>query len=217
MTSKKLFIATCGAVCLTTLVLASGEAQAIGIGGGMTSGPDDSFDIDLFLVNEPLSTSSVTSININGSTATAFPLVWDELFDVTPPPGASVLIAGEDTQLLSFNFTSNPDGFNPGETFSFGVDPDTVDDPSAGIIISDLIGVEVTFNFEDLSKFVGVFVNDPIPGAGLVLQEVAQQPSPGKSVPEPTSILGLTAFAAFGVSSALKSKHKLIITTTKRT
>lgn len=217
MTSKKLFIATCGAVCLTTLVLASGEAQAVGIGGGMTGGPDNSFAIDLFLVDEPLSTSSVTSIDINGSTATAFPLVWDSVFNLTLPPGASVLIAGEDTQLLSFNFTSNPDGFNPGESFSFGVDPDTVDDPSAGIIVSDLIGVEVTFNFADLSRFVGVFVNDPSPDAGLVLQEVVQQPDPGISIPEPTSILSLTTFAAFGVSSALKSKHKSIINTTKKT
>lgn len=171
-------------------------ALAVGIGGGMTNGPDDSFNINLNIFNDARSTSDLAGITIDGSTAKAFPLVWDSVLDVSPPPGASVSTLGEDTQLLSFNFTPAPDGFNPGESLSFSVDPDTIDDPSAGITIRQLIGVQVMFNFTDSSSSLGTFVDNPAPGAGLVV------------VPEPSSVLGTLAFGAFGAGWMLKRRQK---------
>ncbi|MCC5665704.1 PEP-CTERM sorting domain-containing protein [Nostoc sp. CHAB 5784] len=179
----------------------SAPAIAVGIGGGITSGPDDSFYIDFTLFDEVLSTSDVVSITLNGSTASTFPLVWEDVVNEIPPPGASVSISGQNTQLLAFNFTPTSDGFNPGESFSFSVDPDTVDDPDAGITIQQLIGTQVNFNFADSSSFLGVFVDNPAPNAGLVLRP--------RTVPESASSLSMV-FGALGVGLVLKRKQKAI-------
>jgi hypothetical protein len=157
------------------MVLVSGTSLA-NVGGGFTSGPDGSFNIDLTFFNDGTNTSDITSLLIDGTTADAFVLVWDDAFAVTEPPGADVSFAGLDTSLLTVNFADNLDGFNPGESVSFNVDPDTVGDPGFGAIISDLIGVEVTFNFEGGGSWRGVFVDNPAEGAGLVLNAV---PAPG--------------------------------------
>lgn len=153
-----------------------GGTSLANVGGGVTSGPDNSFNIDFFLSNDPTSISDVTSLSIDGSTADAFTVVWDSYFGLVNPPGATTSVAGVDTTLLTLSFTDNPDGFNPGESMTIELDPDKQGFPSYGVIISELIGVEVLFNFEDGSSWLGRFVDDPAPGAGLVLTYI---PAPG--------------------------------------
>jgi hypothetical protein len=157
------------------MVLASGTSLA-NVGGGFTSGPDGTFDIDFFFSNDGGSTSDVTSLLIDGTTADAFDVIWDSAWLMSAPPGADVAFAGEDTSLLTVSFTDNADGFNPGESVSIGLDPDKPGDPGYGATIWEMIGVEVTFNFEDGSSWRGRFVDDPAEGAGLVLQFI---PAPG--------------------------------------
>ena len=72
---------------------------------------------------------------------------------------------------LTIDFADAPDGFNPDEGFVLFVDPDGYPGPSS-VAVGTLAGVLVTFTFEDGSTFVGEFVDDPAPGAGLVLEPV---------------------------------------------
>jgi hypothetical protein len=192
----------------TVLVVlgAATMAGAVNIGGGVTSGPDNSFAIDFTFSNDAGSTSDVTSILLDGSTGSFFPILWDAPGFPVAPPGATVGFAGVDTQMLTINFADSPDGFNPGESFSLNfVDPDGDPGPDS-VAIGDLAGVEVTFSFEDGSEWRGVFVDDPAPGAGLILVPPDedgdgvpddQDACPETVIPEamPTQRLGVNRFA----------------------
>jgi len=154
-------------VCLVLWV--AGTGLAAGTGAGSLAGPDDSFTIDMTLANSAASTSNVLSILIDGSTASLFPVLWDDAGTPVGPPGAGVSFSGVDTEFLAVNFSDAPDGFNPGESMTLlGMDPDGVPNP-VGVLVSELAGVQVTFNFADQSVWKGVFVDDPALGAGLVL------------------------------------------------
>lgn len=170
---------------IAAISAAFGVANAAFVGA--TSGPDDSFSINFSFSNpEAL---SVSSMSIDGSTATAGNIVWD---GIGTPGGTAVLSgapAGEDTSLMSFAFSS----FGTGDTFTLSsVDPDFVPgDPS--VPISGLIGVLVTVIFSDASTFVGQFVDDPAQGAGLILAEVSDVPVPGALLLFLSGIGGLAA------------------------
>lgn len=164
-------------ICLV-IVAVSGSAFG-SMGGGFTSGPDSTFNIDFFFSNDGTSTSDVTSLAIDGSTADAYTVIWDSYWGLVAPTGANVGVAGVDTSLLTLSFTDAPDGFNPGESMSIELDPDKEGYPAYGSTISDMIGVEVLFTFEDCSTWCGVFVDDPAPDAGLVLMGCEVIPAPG--------------------------------------
>jgi hypothetical protein len=179
------------------IVVAITATSLASIGGGFTSGPDDSVDIDFFFENSSLSTSDVTSLSIDGSTADAYTVIWDDYWGLIAPAGATVNVTGLDTSLLTLTFIDNPDGFNPGESMKIELDPDKIGDPSFGAIISDMIGVEVLFDFRDGSSWLGTFVDDPDPGAGLIL------------VPEPVTVvlLGIGCLALRIKSKRISSKQ----------
>jgi hypothetical protein len=194
---------------LGTVLVVLGSATmagAVNIGGGVTTGPDNSFSINFTFSNDAGSTSDVTSILLDGSTGSSFPILWDDPGTPGGPPGATVGFAGVDTQLLTISFFDSPDGFNPGESFSLNnVDPDGDPGP-ASVTIGELEGVEVTFSFEDGSELRGVFVDDPAPGAGLILALLdedgdgvpdGQDACPETVIPEsvPTQGLGVNRFA----------------------
>jgi hypothetical protein len=166
---------------LITLCLVAGmltvlpQVAIANVSGGFTSGPDDTVNINFTFINGPSSTSDVSSILIDGSTGVAYPVIWDEVFNVVAPPGGTVGVAGEDTTMVTLSFTD----FNPGESMSCNLDPDKAGDPSYGAVISEMIGVGALFTFEDGSTWRGVFVDDPTPQAGLVLQNVSVVPAPG--------------------------------------
>lgn len=134
---------------------------------GSTSGPDDSFfPIDMFFQNN--NAASITQLSIDGSTADAGVIVWDF---VGTPGGTATLSgsSGEDTSVMSFMFSS----FSTGQTFSLStIDPDFLGAPSSGITIGDLEGTMVTAWFDDQTSFMGVFVDDPRRGKGLILTPV---------------------------------------------
>jgi hypothetical protein len=163
-------------------------AMAIPIVSGEVPGADGDFDIAMIFRNDPASTADIVSIVVDGTNAavTGGVLVWDSVFDVANPAGATSSFAGVDTSILDVSFGG--DGFNPGEGFFFRLDPDIPGDPSFGAIVSDLIGTTVIFTFSDLSHRTGTFVDDPAPGAGLVLELRPLVP-----VPEPASLLSLGA------------------------
>jgi len=180
-----------GALMMATMI--GSVAQAAPVVSGNTSGPDGSFSINMFFANDATSTVDITSMSINGGTALAFPMLWDE---VGTPGGTATLggaILGEDTQVLAISFSA----FAPGATFQLtGMDPDG--DPSPphplSVTIGELTGVTVTFGFSDGSSAAYRFVDDPAPEAGLVLAPA------GDAVPAPATLallgaglLGLTA------------------------
>jgi len=159
-------------------------ALAIPVAGGFTSGPDSSFSINFTFLNDASSTEDITSIVLDGSTGTAFPILWDSLGTAVGPAGATVAFAGEDTQVGTITFGDAPDGFNPGESFALnGVDPDGDPGP-VSVTIGQLAGVQVTFNFRDGSSLLTEFVDDPADRAGLVLAPVGSAP-----IPEPGAAL----------------------------
>lgn len=145
-----------------------------GTGGGAFAGPDDSFQIDLTLRNQSLAGIMVTSIQLDGDFADAFPILWDDSGASGGSASAALTsITGIDTHQMVMNFSA---GFDPGETFTLtSVDPDG-DPGSAGVTVSQLIGVRATFRFSDRSAWTGEFVDDSKPGQGIFLREV---PAPG--------------------------------------
>jgi len=166
-------------------------AQAAGVVSGTVPGPDTSFSTVFEFLNEVGSTLDITSLTVDGSFATPQPLVWDMVFDLWAPPGATVTTAGEDSFVLTFDFGLN---WNPGEMFRFAVDPDTPGDSNYGATVFELRGTRVTFGFSDASSRVYEFVDDPARGAGLVLAAI------GAPIPEPVTwammIMGLGAVGA---------------------
>lgn len=163
-------------ICLVAVVMvAVSQMAAANIGGGFTSGPDSTFDIRFSFSNGPASTANVSSILIDGTTGIAYPVIWDDVFNIVAPAGGTVGVAGLDSSMLTLSFTS----FNPGETMALNLDPDKAGEPSFGATISDMIGVGALFSFEDGSTWQGVFVDDPAEGAGLVLTSAVVVPAPG--------------------------------------
>jgi hypothetical protein len=167
-------------ICLVVATLIALPQLAVAnVGGGYTSGPDNAvFPIDFTFFNDSSSTSNIASILIDGSTGAAYPVVWGGFsFGVDPPGGTSGVVgfaSGTSTFTLVYS------NFNPGESASIvSVDPDKAGEPSYGATISDMTGVGALFTFEDGSTWQGVFVDDPAPQAGLVLQGVSVVPAPG--------------------------------------
>lgn len=161
---------------------------------GSTSGPDSDFSINFSFSNPEA--ASVASISIDGSTAAAGSVFWD---GVGTPGGSAVLSgapAGEDTEVMSFAFSS----FGTGDTFTLSsIDPDFTLG-ALGVSIADLIGVTVMVIFSDASTFLGQFVDDPAAGAGLMLAELDVS-----DVPVPAALLlFLTGFG--GLAAARRRK-----------
>jgi hypothetical protein len=156
-----------GVVCLVLCL--AGTTLAAGTGAGAIAGPDDGFGLDITLTNGITSTSNVSSILINGGTAVEFPVVWDDAGMPNGPAGANVSISGVDTRLLTLNFEDNPDGFNPGESVTLAYMDADGDPLPIGVLVSELVGVQATFRFADGSAWYGIFMDDPAPGAGLML------------------------------------------------
>ncbi len=175
---------------ISSLGLAQG-ARAIGIVTGVVDGPADGVTINITFTNDSFSTEDIIELALDGSTSVTAPIIWNSAGSVVAPVGASVLIGGEDTTLLTVTFADDPDGFNPGEFFALnGVDPDFESEPS--VMVLELVGVTVTVTFRDNSTFQGVFtLEDPEDlSKGLTL------------TPEPSTVLlllaGLTGLARAG-------------------
>ena len=154
----------------------------------MVDGPADGFTINITFTNDPFSTEDIIALALDGSTSVTAPIIWDNDGHVVAPPGASVLIGGEETTLLTVTFGDDPSGFNPGEFFALnGLEPEFESEES--VMVLDLVGVTVTVTFRDDSTFQGVFVlEDPEDlSKGLIL------------APEPSTVAlllaGLTGLA----------------------
>ena len=105
-------------------MLSLGSAHATPMAGGVTSGPDSSFfPINMTFTNNSTSGESITNVVMDGSTATAFPILWDFVGIVTVDPGiVTGGISGEDTQVLTFFGIT---GWTPGLSYFLEfVDPD---------------------------------------------------------------------------------------------
>ena len=168
------------AVVMSLVLLMGSAGFAAGIGGGAVTGPGTNFFIDITLANEASSTADIVSILLNGSTALEFPILWDAPGTPNGPPGADVSFSGVGTDFLTISFSDDPDGFNPGESMTLQmVDPDGNPGP-AGVMVSELAGVQATFSFADDSTWSGVFVESSAPGDGLILVPVSPAiPAPG--------------------------------------
>lgn len=154
---------------VTALAVFSLNASAVSIGGGMTPGPGNYFDIKFVLNNDVSSTSNVASLSLNAGTCFAGSIFWDNVGGIVNPPGATSAMEGIYTKNLTFTFADAADGFNPGEVFSLQyVDRYFVDGPHS-IMIGQLAGTQATFTFKDMSTWIGEFVDDPNPDAGLML------------------------------------------------
>jgi hypothetical protein len=184
MTLKPLTAVVKGLGTVVALVVVlSTSAFALPI--GVVPGPDDEFSIQMFFTHDPTSLVDITSIVVDGGDTEVVGgiLIWDSSATILTPTGGTVVTAGVDTSVLTYSFT----GFNAGESFGVQLDPDVPGQPAFGAIVSDLIGTTVLFTFSDGSTLGGVFVDDPAPDAGLIL-EFARTP-----VPEPASLLSLGA------------------------
>jgi len=110
-----------------------------------------------WLKNDISSTSVVSSLTVDGSTAVDGPVVWKGVH-ITQPPLWPENLEWDPESLVTFSATEEGfTGIEPGDAIYFKLlirsDMD----------ILDLIGVEVQFNFEDGSTWRGVFVDDPTP------------------------------------------------------
>jgi hypothetical protein len=168
------FVSMLAAGALGLFVTSS--AQAAAVVSGFFQGPDDGFNINLSITNEASSTLDILEIELIGTTGLFFPVLWDSAGTPGGPVGPS--ISGAGTQVLTITFTN----FNPGETFTLTVmDPDG-DPVPADVFVSDLIGVQARFTFSDSSTALYSFIDDPAPGAGLMLDTGVT------AVPEPTAL-----------------------------
>lgn len=167
------------------LMLLGGAANAHATVIGFVEGPDDTSLINLGFTN--LMNADLTELVLMGATATGAngAIIWDSLGTL----GGSAVVAtsaGADTDTATFTFTS----FGLNDTFTLSaVDPDAA--LSASVIPLDLIGVTVSALYADLTTELYTFVDDPTPGAGLMLQANAVP------VPEPATLLLLLSGAGF--------------------
>lgn len=168
------------------LLAATHGAHATPLLDGVTSGPDSDFSINLTFSNLSTAGEIITSLFLDGSTATAYPVLWDSIGTLS---GQTATVSGLDTQLVDFSFTSS---WDPTESFSLsGMDPDGDPGP-VGLTIGELAGVTVGATFSTGATARYRFVDDPAEGAGLRLAAV--------SVAEPGALallgIGLAGFAA---------------------
>ena len=190
---KKMMLALAACAALSAPV----SAQAASVISGAVAGPDSEFSISMSFLNDLSSTLNITTLSLDGGTATPVPLVWDTA-SYSGPAGATVSMTGVDTSLLTFIFGG--DGWNPGESFSvFGVDPDAVDNPVYGATVLSLLGTKVTFGFSDSSSKVYSFVDDAANGAGLKLSLTS-------AVPEPATWAMM--IAGFGMIGAMVRRRR---------
>jgi hypothetical protein len=178
-----------GILAAAAISAAAAPVSAAPVVSGFVLGPDDGTSVQLKIVNEAASTLDIKSIRIDGNTA-ALPLIWDGVGPSSGPDMFGQLtFLDEDTRVLTVEFITS---FNPGETFNLG--PMDVDgDPSPEVVrVDQLLGVQVLFTFSDNSTALYQFVDDPGPGAGLVLG------LPAAVVAEPGT-LALSAMALAGI------------------
>jgi hypothetical protein len=139
-------VKTALASALLAIGVAAAPSASAGLLVGYVDGPDSSFDIDISFVNDGFFTS-LTRLVLNGSTATAFPIVWDSVGFVSTFGSIGYSITGLDTQVLTVNTT----GFGWLERLTLNnVDPDPVGDTEGGVTVAQLIGVGVTATFNTL-------------------------------------------------------------------
>jgi hypothetical protein len=155
-------------------------AAAAPVVNGFVLGPDDSTSVTLKFTNEASSTLAIKTIRLDGNTADAFALIWDGVGPSTGPDQFGQLVFdGEVSRVLTIEFFGGT-SFDPGEIFTLG--PMDVDgDPTPEVVrVDQLLGVEVLFTFSDNSTALYEFIDDPAPGAGLVLgHRTADVPEPG--------------------------------------
>lgn len=149
--------------------IAGASLGNIGTGSAFNTG-DPWYNWIFFSLNNDISsTSVVSSLAIYGSTATDGPVKWRGYRIYFPNPLQIENFESSDswyTITISSGF-SFP-GIDPGDGIWFelliGQD----------MALSELIGVEVHFNFEDGSTWYGVFVDDPDAGyESIVLTELS--------------------------------------------
>ena len=162
-------------------------AHAAPLVGGAILGPDNGTTIRLQITNDASSTLGIKSIRLDGTTAASFPLIWDGVGPSTgPDPFGQITFLNEDTSVLTIEFVTS---FDPGEIFNLGpMDVDGGPTP-ADVLVSQLLGVEALFMFSDNSTALYEFVDDPGPGAGLILALV----DPTADIPEPAALALLGA------------------------
>lgn len=179
------------AVAALVVGLSSGVAHAAPNVNAYFDGPIDSFSINLTIENLATSTVDIVSVLLDGSTANAFPILWDSPGFVINPPGATASFAGVDTQMLTINIADTPDGLNPGEALGLvGMDPDGDPGP-AGVSVGELAGVRMVFTFRGGGTLEGFFVRDTSPRGGVRFEPV---PEPGALA---LTGLGLASLAGY--------------------
>ena len=138
--------------------------------------PGNGFDIDTFVSNDDGTDLVKILFDLTGATADVF----DGLVGgVTDPAGGTSTLFTDGSSKFGFTFT----GFNTGEDFSFGWDPDKTGDPGFGATAEDLIGTQITV-YTSLGQATGTWVSDGQRGVTATID------SP---VPEPASMLLLGA------------------------
>jgi hypothetical protein len=170
------------AIAAILAATAATTAHAAPVIGGSILGPDDSATIVLRIQNLPSSTVAIKSVRLDGTTADAFPLIWDGLGPSSgPDPFGQITFLDEDTSVLTILFNSS---FDPGEVFELGpMDVDGGPTP-ADVLVSQLLGVEVLFTFSDNTTALYHFVDDMDAGRGLILAPI----NPTVDVPEPAAL-----------------------------
>jgi hypothetical protein len=170
-------------------MLAGMTAAANATVSGTVAGPDNSFAIIFNFAND--GPEDILGITVDMST-TALNLV----FGGSVPPTGTADAPSTVTNMHTVAMTWLIGGFVAGEDIGFSADPDTISDESFGAIVSDLLNTLVTVNFAGGGTFVGKFVDDPAPGAGLTLAPTSAVPVPA-ALPLLATALGALGFAGW--------------------